>query len=167
MLMNLRKAFTNTFGWCPGYETASKLIPDRDVNDKVLGAAFIMLMLYIIFLSAFNGIFRFVLMVFTAFIGAPAVWIIFRGDKVGGQEHTYPDQAVRPTPSEKFGTFKIDGPLAEAPVYGPTRSSLDYYTDMTIAREWLHPDIFDVRERQEERRRKAEEKEKPEEKKTE
>ena len=164
MLMNLRKAFTKTFGWFPGYEGASKFIPDRDVNDKALGAAFIMLMLYIIFFSAFPGMFRFVLMVFTAFIGAPAVWIIFRGDKSGGQEHTYPDQATRPTPSEKFGTFKIDGPLAEAPVYGPTRSSPDYYTEMTIAREWLHPDIFDLREHQKEMRMKAEEKEKPEEK---
>ena len=153
--MNLRKAFTKTFGWCLGYETASKLIPDRDVNDKAVGAAFIMLMLYIIFFSAFPGMFRFVLMVFTAFIGAPAVWIIFRGDKAGGQEHTYPDQAVRPTPSEEFGEFKIDGPLA------------DYYTEMTIAREWLHPDIFDMRKMQAERRRKAKEKEKPEEKKPE
>ena len=165
--MNLRVLTQKYMSWCPGVESAARFIPDRDVNDKAVGAAFIMLMLYIIFLSAFNGIFRFVLMVFTAFIGAPAVWIIFRGDKAGGQEHTYPDQAVRPTPSEEFGTFKIDGPLAEAPVYGPTRSSLDYYTDMTIAREWLHPDIFDVRERQEERRRKAEEKEKPEEEKPE
>jgi hypothetical protein len=161
--MNFRVLTQKYMGWCPGVESAARFIPDRDVNDKAVGAAFIMLMLYIIFLSAFNGIFRFVLMVFTAFIGAPAVWIIFRGDKAGGQEHTYPDQAVRPTPSEKFGTFKIDGPLAEAPVYGPTRSSLDYYTDMTIAREWLHPDIFDMRKMQAERRRKAEEKEKPEE----
>jgi len=38
---------------------------------------------------------------------------------------------------------------------------------MTIAREWLHPDIFDMRKMQAERRRKAKEKEKPEEKKPE
>ena len=165
--MYLRALTLRYMGWCPGVRSAARFIPDRDVNDKAVALAFLVVMFTIIFSPAFNGIFRFVLMVFTAFIGAPAVWIIFRGDKVGGQEHTYPDQAVRPTPSEEFGTFKIDGPLAEAPVYGPTRSSLEYYTNMTIAREWLHPDIFDVRERQEERRMKAEEKEKAEEEKTE
>jgi len=165
--MNLRKAFTKTFGWCPGYETASKLIPDSDVNDKAVGAAFLVVMLTIIFSPAFNGIFRFVLMVLTAFIGVPAVWIIFRGDKAGGQEHTYPDQSVRPTPSEKFGTFKIEGPGAEAPVFGPSRSTAGYYTSITMEREWLHPDILKVREMQAERRREAEEKENPEEEKPE
>jgi len=162
--MNLRVLTQKYMGWCPGVESAARFIPDRDVNDKAVGAAFIMLMLYIIFFSAFPGMFRFVVMAFTAFIGAPAVWIIFRGDKAGDQEHTYPDQAVRPTPSEKFGTFKIDGPLAEAPVYGPTRSSASYYTAITTEREWLHPDILKLRELQAERRRKAEEKERFEEK---
>jgi len=124
-----------------------------------VGIAFLVVMLTIIFSPAFKGIFRFILMVFTAFIGAPAVWIIFRGDKAGDQEHTYLDQATRPTPSEEFGEFKIDGPGAEAPVYGPTRSTADYYTDMTIEREWLHPDILKLRELQKERRREAKKKE--------
>lgn len=66
---------------------------------------------------------------------------------------------MKPTPSERFGEFKIDGSGAEAPVYGPTRSSLDYYTDITIEREWLHPDILKLRELQQKRRKKAEEKE--------
>ena len=146
-------------GWCPGYESAAEFIPDRDVNDKAVGAAFIVVMLTIIFSPTFSGVFRFALMVVTAFIGVPATWIAFRGEKAGYQEGTYPDPSVKPTPSERFGEFKIDGPLAELPVYGPTRSSLDYYTDMTIEREWLHPDILKLRELQEKRRKEAEENE--------
>ncbi len=139
--------------------SASRFIPDVEVNVKAVGVAYIVLALAIIFSPAFDGIFRFILMVFTAFIGVPAAWIILRGEKAGDQDHTYPNKATRPTPTEKFGEFKIDGPLAEAPVYGPTRSSLDYSTDMTIEREWLHPDILKLRELQEERRRKTVEKE--------
>ena len=81
--MKLEKLTRIYFGWCPGYESASRFIPDRDVNGKAVGAAFIVVMLTIIFSPAFNGIFRFILMVFTAFIGAPAVWIIIRGEKAG------------------------------------------------------------------------------------
>ena len=81
--MKLEKLARIYFGWCPGYDSASTFIPDRDVNGKAVGAAFLVVMLTIIFSPAFNGIFRFILMVFTAFIGAPAVWIVFRGDKAG------------------------------------------------------------------------------------
>jgi len=63
------------------------------------------LALAIIFSPAFDGIFRFILMVFTAFIGVPAAWIILRGEKAGDQDHTYPNKATRPTPTEKFGEF--------------------------------------------------------------
>ena len=146
------------FGWCPGYENASRFIPDRDVNGRAIGVAYLILVLVIIFSPAFNGIFRFILMVFTSFIGAPAVYTIFRLEQAGDQEHSYPDQAEHPTPSEQFGEFNINRPLAEAPVFGPSRSSAGYFTDMTIEREWLHPDILKLRELQEERRKKAKEK---------
>ncbi|HUV55096.1 MAG TPA: hypothetical protein VMW03_07820 [Candidatus Krumholzibacteriaceae bacterium] len=155
--MNLRKLTLRYMGWCPGYDSASRFVPDRDIGGRAVAAAFTAVMLIIIFSPAFNGLFRFALMVVTAFIGVPATWIAFRGEKAGYQKGTYPDPSVKPTPSERFGEFKIDGPLAEAPVYGPTRSSLDYYTDMTMEREWLHPDILKLRELQEEEEESREE----------
>jgi len=38
--------------------------------------------------------------------------------------------------------FKMDSPAAEAPVFGPSRSSAGYNWEIMMSREWLHPDIL-------------------------
>jgi hypothetical protein len=96
----------------------------------------------IIFSGAFSGVFWFIVILFTALIAVPVCWNVLREGKAGDQEHTYSDPSVKPTPTERFGEFKIEGPGAEAGVYGPTRSSDTFYTRLTINREWLHPDIL-------------------------
>ena len=96
----------------------------------------------IIFSGAFSGVFRFIVILFTVLIAVPVCWNVLRKAKAGDQEHTYGDPSIKPTPSERFGEFKIEGPGAEAGVYGPTRSSDRFYTGLMINREWLHPDIL-------------------------
>jgi len=127
-------------GWCPGYENASRLIPDKDVSDKVAAVSFLAVLVTIIFSGTFSGVFRFIVILFTALIAVPVCWNVLREDKAGDQEHTYRDPSVKPVPSERFGEFKIDGPGAEIGIYGPTRSSDGFYTGLTVNREWLHPD---------------------------
>ena len=97
--------------------------------------------------TSLNGIIRFIIIAFAAFIGLPACWIKLRGEKAGPQEGTYPDPTKKSLPSEKFGEFNLDSPSAEASAYGPSRSSAGYNTDMMISREWLHPDILWYRKR--------------------
>ena len=81
--LNLRTLADRYMRWCPGYENASRFIPDRDIGGRAVAAAFTAVMLIIIFSPAFNGLFRFALMVVTAFIGVPATWIAFRGRRRG------------------------------------------------------------------------------------
>ena len=129
-------------GWCPGFESASRLVPERDINDKAVAVSLLTVLVTIIFSGAFSGVFRFIVILFTALIAVPVCWNVLREGKAGGQEHTYVDPTVKPTPTEKFGEFKIDGPGAENGIYGPTRSSDRFYTGLMINREWLHPDIL-------------------------
>jgi hypothetical protein len=138
--MNIRKLSDRLMGWCPGYENASRLIPDKDVSDKVAAVSFLAVLVTIIFSGTFSGVFRFIVILFTALIAVPVCWNVLREDKAGDQEHTYRDPSVKPVPSERFGEFKIEGPSAEIGIYGPTRSSDGFYTGLTINREWLHPD---------------------------
>jgi len=138
--MNLQIIFNKYLGWCPGAESAAKFVPDRDIAGGTIAILASALMLIISF-SSLNGIFRFITMAFAAFIGVPACWIKLRGEKAGPQEGTYPENK-EPTPSEPFGEFNLDSPSAEASVYGPSRSTAEYNTDMMISREWLHPDIL-------------------------
>ena len=142
--MDPRIWFTKYLGWCPGYESASKFIPDKDIAGEVI-AIFASALMLILAFSNINGIIRFIIIAFAAFIGIPACWIRLRGEKAGPQEGSYPDQSEKPTPSEKFGEFNLNSPDAEAPVFGPSRSSADYNKDMMISREWLHPDILWLR----------------------
>jgi len=86
--VDLRTFTLRIMGWCPGYDSASRFVPDRDIGGRAVAAAFTAVMLIIIFSPAFNGLFRFALMVVTAFIGVPATWIAFRGEKAGDQEAT-------------------------------------------------------------------------------
>ena len=138
--MNLRKLSDRLVGWCPGYESASRFIPEKDVSDKAVAVSFLAVLVTIIFSGAFSGVFRFIVILFTALIAVPVCWNVLREEKAGDQEHTYGDPSVKPTPTERFGEFKIDGPGAEIGIYGPTRSSDSFYTGLTINREWLHPD---------------------------
>jgi|GEM_PF-6360288 len=84
-----------------------------------------------------------------------------RGE-IRGSRGRYPDPSARPIPSEDYRDFKGDSPsLAEANVYGATRSTVDYYRKYLTQREWVHPDFYRLRESLEKRRTKAgEEKEK-------
>jgi hypothetical protein len=119
--MNLRKLSDRLVGWCPGYESASRFIPEKDVSDKAAAVSFLAVLVTIIFSGAFSGVFRFIVILFTALIAVPVCWNVLREGKAGDQEHTYSDPSVKPTPTERFGEFKIEGPGAEAGVYGPTR----------------------------------------------
>ena len=139
--MNLKAVFDKYLGWCPGYENASRFIPDRDIAGETI-AIFASTVMMILAFSNLNGVIRFIIITFSAFIGIPTCWIKLRGEKAGPQEGTYPDTAERPLPHEEFGEFNLDSPDAEAPVFGPSRSGADYNKDMMISREWLHPDIL-------------------------
>gem|GEM_PF-2145721 len=140
--MNLRRVSDRLIGWCPGYASASRFIPDRDVSDKAVAVSLLAVLATIIFSGVFSGMFRFIVILFTALVAVPVCWNVLRGEKAGGQEHTYKDPSIRPTPTEEFGEFKIEGPGAEVPIYGPTRSTDRFYTGLMINREWLHPDII-------------------------
>ena len=140
--MNPRKLVDRLMGWCPGYERASRFIPDRDISDKAVSVSLLAVLVTVIFSGAFSGVFRFMVILFTALVAVPVCWNVLRGEKAGGQEHTYVDPTVKPTPTERFGEFKIEGPGAEIGIYGPTRSSDRFYTGLMINREWLHPDIL-------------------------
>ena len=140
--MNLRRMSDRLVRWCPGYESASRFIPDRDISDKAVAVSLLAVLVTIIFSGVFSGVFRFAVILFTALVAVPVCWNVFRGEKAGDQEHTYGDPSVRPTPTERFGEFKVEGPGAEAGVYGPTRSSDRFYTGLMVNREWLHPDIL-------------------------
>jgi len=133
-------------GWCPGVESASKFVPDRDIGGDAL-AIFASALMLILAFSSINGIIRFIIIAFAAFIGIPICWIKLRGDKAGPQEGTYPEPPKQPLPSEEFGEFKMDSPSAEASVFGPSRSNAGYNLDTMISREWLHPDILWYRKR--------------------
>lgn len=115
-------------------------------------------MVLIIFSGVLSGVLRFLFILFTALVGVPLCWVMFRGEKAGDQEHTYDDPSVKPTPTEKFGEFKIEGPGAEAGVYGPTRSSNRFFTGLMVNREWLHPDNVWYKEHLKKKQEKAEEK---------
>lgn len=144
--MNIKTIFLKYFGWCPGIEDASNFIKEPSLGDKILGILGLLLLLIIPF-SPLDGIYRFILMAFGAFIGIPVCWRLLRGDKAGPQDGTYPDKSERPLPHEEFGEFNLDGPSAEASVLGPSRSTGEYDADMMISREWLHPDILWYRKR--------------------
>ena len=154
--MNLRTILNKYLGWCPGVESASKFIPDKDIAGDTI-AIFASALMLILAFSFLNGIFRFIIIAFTAFIGIPACWIKLRGDKAGPQEGTYPEPVKEPLPSEKFGEFDLDSPGAEASVFGPSRSSAGYNTDMMISREWLHPDRLWYRKHLKEKKEEEEE----------
>jgi len=138
--VNLRELSDRLIGWCPGYDNASRFIPDKDVSDKAAAVSLLAVLVTVIFSGAFSGVFRFIVILFTALIAVPVCWSVLREQKAGDQEHTYRDPSIKPVPSEKFGEFKIDGPGAEIGIYGPARSSDGFYTGLTINREWLHPD---------------------------
>ena len=144
--MNPRIFLKKYLSWCPGIESASKFVPDRDIAGETIAIFSTALMLIIAF-SSLNGILRFIVIAFSAFIGIPACWIKLRGDKAGPQEGTYPEPVKEPLPSEEFGEFNLDSPSAEASVFGPSRSYAGYNRDMYIQREWLHPDILWYRKR--------------------
>ena len=144
--MNLRAIFEKYLGWCPGIENASEFSTDTSIYEKFLGVLGVLLLLIIPF-SPLDGIYRFIIMTFGAFIGIPVCWRLIRGDKSGPQDGTYPDKSERPFPHEEFGEFNLDGPDAEASVLGPSRSTGGYDADMMISREWLHPDILWYRKR--------------------
>ncbi len=139
--MNLRSLLKKYLGWCPGVENASTFIEMPSMAEKILGVLGILALLVIPFLPL-DGIYRFIIMVFSAFIGVPICWRLIRGDKAGPREGTYPDRSEKPLPHEEFGEFSLDGPSAEASVLGPSRSDGSYDADMMISREWLHPDIL-------------------------
>lgn len=143
--MNPQIIFKKYLGWCPGAESAAKFVPDRDIAGDTIAILASALMLIISF-SSLNGMLRFIVMAFAAFIGVPACWIKLRGEKAGPHEGTYPEK-TKPTPSEPFGEFNLDSPGAEASVLGPSRSDGSYDADMMISREWLHPDILWYRKR--------------------
>lgn len=153
--MNIKDFFDNYLGWCPGYKSASKFVPDKDIAGDTI-AIFAMILMVIIAFSSLNGIIRFMVIAFAAFIGIPACWIKLRGDKAGPQEGTYPEPLKKPLPSEKFGEFNLDSPGAEASVFGPSRSNAGYNLDMYIQREWLHPDILWHRKHLKEEKEKEE-----------
>jgi hypothetical protein len=113
-----------------------------DAAKKWAAVAFTAAMALTIFSGTFSGVVRFILILFTALVGVPLCWIALRGEKAGGQEYTYGDPSIKPTPTERFGEFKVEGPNAEAGVYGPIRSSDRFFTGLMINREWLHPDIL-------------------------
>ena len=144
--MNPRNVFRKYLGWCPGVESASRFVPDRDVAGDTI-AVFASVLMLIFAFSSLNGVLRFIIIAFAAFIGIPACWIKLRGEKAGPQEGTYPEPPREPLPSEEFGEFNLDSPGAEASVFGPSRSNAGYNTDMMISREWLHPDILWYRKR--------------------
>ena len=144
--MNLRASFIKYLSWCPGYENASRFIPNRDIAGETVAILASAIMIILAF-SNLNGVIRFIIIAFSAFIGIPACWIKLRGEKAGPQEGTYPDPSEKPVPQEEFGEFNLDSSGAEAPVYGPSRSGASYNKDMMISREWLHPDILWYRKR--------------------
>ena len=144
--MNIKAFLDKYLGWCPGVESASKFVPDKDIAGETI-AIFASAIMLILAFSSLNGIIRFFIIAFAAFIGIPACWIKLRGDKAGPQEGTYPEPIKEPLPSEEFGEFKMDSPGAEASVFGPSRSNAGYNRDMYIQREWLHPDILWYRKR--------------------
>ena len=144
--MNIKAFLDKYLGWCPGVESASKYVPDEDIAGETI-AIFASAIMLILAFSSLNGIIRFLIIAFAAFIGIPACWIRLRGDKAGPQEGTYPEPIKEPLPSEEFGEFKMDSPSAEASILGPSRSNAGYNRDMYIQREWLHPDILWYRKR--------------------
>jgi hypothetical protein len=114
----------------------------KSIIRKGAAVVFTAAMMLAIFSGAFSGVTRFILLLFTALVGVPLCWLMLRGEKASGREHTYRDPTAKPTPTERFGEFKVEGPGAEAGIYGPTRSSDRFYTGLMINREWLHPDIL-------------------------
>jgi len=144
--MNIREITRRYLGWCPGYDSAEKFIPDRNIGVKTLAVYFISLLLTVVIVFPFEphtsqAYVRFIVMAFMAFIGVPLMWGILREEKSGDQEGTYPEPSGE-TPSEKFGEFNLDSPAAEAPMFGPSRSCADYNVEYLMEREWLHPDIL-------------------------
>jgi len=144
--MNLREISRRYLGWCPGYDSAEKFIPDRNIGAKTLAVYFVLLLLAVVVVFPFEpytsqAYIRFLIMAFMAFIGVPLMWRVLREEMAGDQEGTYPEPSVE-TSSEKFGEFNLDSPAAEAPMFGPSRSSPGYNTEYLMNREWLHPDIL-------------------------
>ena len=99
--MNPHILFKKYLGWCPGAESASKFVPDHDIAGDSI-AIFASALMLIISFSSMNGILRFIVMAFAAFIGVPACWIKLRGEKAGPQEGTYPEnkEPTHQNPSE-------------------------------------------------------------------
>lgn len=143
--MNIRALFQKYLGWCPGVTGASGF--DQSSTSEKVAAIVALFILLLVPFAPLNGIYRFILLVFAAFIGVPICWKLLRGEKAGPQEGTYPDQAKRPLPHEEFGEFNLDSPDAEVPIFGPSRSSAEYNKFMLVSREWLHPDILWFRRR--------------------
>ncbi len=139
--MNARTLFEKILGWCPGIESASQFIPERNIAGDT-SAVFASALMVILAFSSLNWIIRFIIIVFAAFISIPACWIKLRRDKAVPQEGTYLEPPKEPLSSEKFGEFNLESPGAEASVFGPSRSNAGYNLDMYIQREWLHPDII-------------------------
>jgi hypothetical protein len=130
----------------PGYDSAEKFIPNRNIGAKTLAVYFVLLLLAVVVVFPFEpytsqAYIRFLVMAFMAFIGVPLMWRILREEMAGDQEGTYSEPSGE-TPSEKFGEFNLDSPAAEAPVFGPSRSSAGYNAEYLMEREWLHPDIL-------------------------
>jgi len=145
--MNLRDITRRYLGWCPGYESVENFVPDRNTGKKTLAVSFIVLLLSVVLVFPFEpftyqAYVQFMLMAFMAFIGGPIMWRIVREEKAGDQDGTYPTPPRQPLPRGEFGEFKMDSPAAEAPVFGPSRSSAGYNWEIMMSREWLHPDIL-------------------------
>jgi hypothetical protein len=144
--MNLREITRRYLGWCPGYDSAEKFIADRNIGIKTLAVYFMVFLLTVVVAYPFEpyisqAYIRFLVIALMAFIGVPLMWRILREEKSGDQEGSYPEPSGE-TPSEKFGEFNLDSPAAEAPMFGPSRSSADYNVEYLMNREWLHPDIL-------------------------
>jgi len=70
----------------------------KDAVKKGAAVVFKAAMVLAIFSGAFSGVTRFILILFAALVGVPLCWVALRGEKAGGQEHTYRDPSVKPRP---------------------------------------------------------------------
>ena len=108
---------------------------------KIAAIIVIGMLVGIVFFSAREGIIRFYIMAFLAFIGLPAMWIIIRGDKSGDRDGIYP---IKSDDKEE--------PITEIGVFGTSRT-MEYSRVPLDTRIWLHPDIETFVELQNERKK--------------
>ena len=119
-------------------------------------ALVILILVPVISVSGLPGTFR-ALLIWSSLLIVPLSWILLRGEKHGDPEGGYPDPSTRP-PRIDFGVFQEDGPIADLPAYGPSKSSAGYRATYLMQREWVHPDWLRLRESWQRKRKKADEK---------